>query len=178
MSVTIKGGEKLGPALAAIAKRLTNAKTVQVGFPAGATYPDGTSVPLVAALNEFGTAKAPARPFMRNTVADHASEWPKVLEAALIANDYDAAKALGSLGEVIAGQVVASIANFSGVPLSAVTVMLRGMRSQARYQDMPFGNLIKTAVARVAAGKTSYGASTKQLVDTGHLIGSVESIVE
>ena len=56
--VTATGGDKLESALAKIAKRLTNASTVQVGFPEGATEESGASIPMIAAIQEFG---APAR---------------------------------------------------------------------------------------------------------------------
>ena len=47
-----------------------DAQRVDVGFLAGATYPDGTPVSLVAAVNEFGTSDGsiPERPFMRNAL--------------------------------------------------------------------------------------------------------------
>ena len=114
---------------------------------------------------------------MRNTVAAHSSEWPAMLEAALIENGYDAEKALGALGLVIAEQVQQSIIDLDSPALSELTIMLRGMRSQGQYQDMAFGDLIKEAVTRVAAGKTNYGASTKPLVDSGTLLASVTSVV-
>lgn len=37
-----------------IAERLANAKTLKVGFLNNETYPDGTSLPYVAAIQEFG----------------------------------------------------------------------------------------------------------------------------
>lgn len=44
--------------LAEIARGLANAKTVRVGFLEGALYPDGTPVALIAAIQDFG---APSR---------------------------------------------------------------------------------------------------------------------
>jgi hypothetical protein len=41
-------------ALDEIASRVAGARTLKIGFLGGATYPDGTSVPMVAATNEFG----------------------------------------------------------------------------------------------------------------------------
>lgn len=57
MSGTLSGGEKLQAALSAINAKLTPngpASSVSVGFLEGQYYPDGTSVPMVAAVNEFG----------------------------------------------------------------------------------------------------------------------------
>lgn len=38
-------------------------------------YPDGTSIAEVAAFNEFGTSRIPARPFMRNAVDKYQDSW-------------------------------------------------------------------------------------------------------
>jgi len=61
---TMTGGEKLQAYLQQIAGKLASAGTnpnVRVGFLEGATYPDGTPVPLIAAQNEFGaTIQRPA----------------------------------------------------------------------------------------------------------------------
>jgi hypothetical protein len=48
------GGEKLKAKLEEIAKQASKADSVNVGFLAGATYPNGTPVALIAATNEFG----------------------------------------------------------------------------------------------------------------------------
>jgi hypothetical protein len=54
------GGEALEAKLREIAEKVGKAKTVNVGFLEGATYPDGTSVAYVALVNEYGgTAKIP-----------------------------------------------------------------------------------------------------------------------
>lgn len=54
---TMTGGDKLMAALKAIDQRLASAGSqpnVRVGFLEGTEYPDGTSLPMVAAMNEFG----------------------------------------------------------------------------------------------------------------------------
>jgi hypothetical protein len=48
------GGAKLKARLKEIEERLSKASSVKVGFLAGSTYPDGTSIPMVAATQEFG----------------------------------------------------------------------------------------------------------------------------
>lgn len=53
----LTGGEKLQAYLAKIAGNLASAgnePAVRVGFLEGVTYPDGTSLPMVAAIQEFG----------------------------------------------------------------------------------------------------------------------------
>jgi hypothetical protein len=48
------GGAALEARLREIAEKVGKAKTVNVGFLEGATYPDGTPVALIAATNEYG----------------------------------------------------------------------------------------------------------------------------
>lgn len=128
----IKGGEKLAAALNKIAANATNAATLSVGFLEGATYPDGTSVALVAATDEFGRPSIgqPPRPFFRNMVAAKSGEWPEAVGNLLKANDFDAAKTLGQTGEAIKGQLQQSIVDFNGVPLKQSTIDAKGFDKQ------------------------------------------------
>ena len=48
------GGDKLDALLAGTVKALSGHNSVRVGFLEGSTYPDGTSLPMIAALQEFG----------------------------------------------------------------------------------------------------------------------------
>ncbi|MEI7410060.1 hypothetical protein [Pectobacterium aroidearum] len=58
----LSGGEKLQKYLEEMEKNLSTGSGLKVGFLEGATYPDGTSVPMVAAVNEFGgSINIPAR---------------------------------------------------------------------------------------------------------------------
>lgn len=60
MGIGFKGGEKLEQKLREIAEKAGKASTVRVGFLEGATYPDGTPVASIAAVNEYGgTAEVP-----------------------------------------------------------------------------------------------------------------------
>ena len=51
---TLKGGAHADAYLQKIADRIKQAGTLRVGFLEGATYPDGTSVAMVAAIQNFG----------------------------------------------------------------------------------------------------------------------------
>lgn len=124
------GGDKLGPYLDRLAQRAGSAGSVDVGFLEGATYPDGTSVPMVAALNEFGTSTQPPRPFFRDMVSARSSEWPDAVANLLKANDMDAARTLDQAGAAIAGQLRESIATFTGAPLAPSTVKAKGSEKQ------------------------------------------------
>lgn len=72
ISLNIKQGGTHGKGIAAKLKTLRNnsdVKGYKIGWPADATYPDGTPVAEVALYNEFGTPDAtnpiPERPFFR-----------------------------------------------------------------------------------------------------------------
>ena len=71
---TIKqiGGDKLATLLHGIRNKAGKEVAVEVGFFESAKYPDGTSVPYVAAIHEFGAPqrKIPSRPFFRNAIPD------------------------------------------------------------------------------------------------------------
>lgn len=175
--VTTKGGDGLGRALTDMAKRLANAKVVQVGFMSDATEPDGASTAQVAFWNEYGTKTAPPRPFFRTMISKEQPGWSKMLKAALLSTNYDASLALGQLGLVMVGQLQQSIIDTYAPPLSPVTVMLRGMRRNDPSLVVS-GRTVGEAARRVAEGKTNYGASTKPLVDTASMLKNVTSKVE
>jgi hypothetical protein len=171
--VTLKGGEGLQKALDEIAKKVSKASSVDVGFLSDATYPDGTSVAMVAALDEFGHGKTPPRPFFRTMIEAKSPEWPEAVGNLLVANDYDAAKTLGQTGAAIKGQLQDSIIDTYAPPLSQITLMLRKMRSEDPDLVVT-GKTVGEAARRVAAGESTDGVSTKPLVDSGHLLASVD----
>lgn len=178
--VQISGGGGLEKALAKIAQSVKSAVQVDVGFMSEATYADGKSVAMVAAIQEFGAPARgiPPRPFFRTMIAENSPRWPKAVGDLLVANKYDAKKTLGKMGVGMVGQLKQSIIAMNEPALSPITVMLRGMRTQKRYGNMPFGAKMSEAVARVAANKTNYGASIKPLIDSGVMLRSVSSVVK
>lgn len=176
---SLTGGDKLTKYLEDLAKKVSKGGELRVGFLEGATYPDGTSVPMVAAIQEFGApaASIPARPFMKPTVQKHSEEWGQLLGDELIANDYNSDVALELIGQLIEGEIAEQISETNGAPLSPITLMLRKLRSE----DQNFvvtGKTVGEAAARVAAGESTAGVSTKALVDSGHLIASIDSEVK
>jgi hypothetical protein len=172
---TISGGDKMEKVLQEIARKVAKAATVNVGFLAGATYPDGTSVPMVAAIQEFGAPSVgiPPRPYFRRMVSEKSGAWGDQVGRILKANDYDAAKTMELMGHDIKGQLQESIINTNGPPLSKVTLMLRKMRSEDQSLVVT-GKVVGEAAARVAAGESTAGVSTKVLSDSGHLLNSVD----
>lgn len=100
---------------------------LKAGFLEGATYPDGTPVPMVAATNEFGNPanNQPPRPFFRNAIAEHEGEWQDAM-ATLIANGGDTRDVLSLLGEIIVDDIKGSIRTLDSPPLSPVTIARKG----------------------------------------------------
>lgn len=173
-AVTIKGGDKLAAAMRDIAKNLKKGGTLKVGFLEGAKYPNGTPVAMVAAIQNFGAPRAgiPPRPFFSNMVKEKSKSWPKAIEENLRRSNYDTALTLERVGEGIASQLQQAIIDTDAPPLSPVTVMLRGMKGNDPSLKVT-GKTVGQAAARVKAGKTNYGASTKPLVDSGDMIRAV-----
>lgn len=173
----VKGGDKLQAALDKISRNLDKKHDLRVGFLENASYPDGTSVATVAAWNNFGTGKSPPRPFFSNMVADKGPSWPGAIAVLLKRNDYDAELTLNQMGHVIVGQLQESIIATDSPPLSPITVMLRGMKANDSSLVVT-GRTVGEAAARVAAGKTNYGASTKPLIETSTMLHSAAFEVE
>lgn len=125
---TVHGGDVLERALSKIAEKVSAPATLRVGFLEGSRYPDGTSVAMVAALNEYGVPShgQPPRPFFRNMIAEKSSEWPQAVAGLLKDNDYDASRALKVAGAAIAGQLRQSIVDLVSPPLAQSTIARKG----------------------------------------------------
>jgi hypothetical protein len=126
--VAVTGGDKAATALRDRLRMLTNAKQVDVGFLENATYPDGTSVPLVAMINEYGapSRNQPPRPFFRRMIAQKSPEWPSAIANLLANNNYDAKTTLDQVGAAVKGQLQQSIVDLVSPPLSPVTIARKG----------------------------------------------------
>lgn len=124
----MKGGEMALSGLAAIADKIKSAAAVKVGFLAGATYPGGQSVAMIAAIQNFGAPAAgiPPRPFFSNMIVTSSPGWGPSLATILKANDYDSAKSLDLMGDGIAGQLRQSIIDTNAPPLAKSTIARKG----------------------------------------------------
>jgi hypothetical protein len=127
-SKTFTGGEKLIAALAELSKKIDKSALLKVGFQNGATYPDGTSVALVALTNEFGSPAnhQPPRPFFRQMIAEHNGEWGGQLGVYLVATNYDATKSLNIMGEIMINELIDSINDFTTPELAPSTIAAKG----------------------------------------------------
>lgn len=176
---TISGGEALEAALKEISKKLTSAHGLKVGFLEGATYPDDAHTPVgqVAAWLNYGTKTAPPRPFFSNMVKKQSPKWGAKLARVLVHTKYDAAKALALMGEGISGQLHQALVDLDAPALSPITLMIRQMLIDDPNLVVT-GTIIGEAAARVKAGESASGASTKVGVYTGHLLRSVAYSVD
>ena len=122
------GGEALEKILAEYSKKVTKGRLVNIGFPEGGTYPDGTSIPMVAAMNEFGapSRNQPPRPFIRLMIAKESPHWGADLGKALKLYDYDAAKSLDVMGMQIQSEMQQSINDLFVPPLAPSTIRRKG----------------------------------------------------
>ena len=126
---SITGGDKLAARLREIAERLKTGTEVRAGFLEGATYPDGTPVATVAAVQEWGAPSKgiPPRPFFRKVIkGEDAKTWGPTLNALLKQTDMDAARALDTLGQVIVGQIKQSIKDTRSPPNAPSTIARKG----------------------------------------------------
>jgi hypothetical protein len=164
--VTVTGGDKFREKLQGIGRQITNASAVKVGFLAESTYPDGTPVAMIAAIQEYGApnnrmfggppAPIPPRPFFRNMIRAKKKEWPNAIRVLLRDNNYDALRTLQQTGEAVAGQLRQSIVDTNSPALKPSTLRMRGVAPGTKYK---------------ASDPTTYGA--KPLVHTGVMLQSV-----
>lgn len=128
LMATLKSTAKLAEHLAKIVKSTAGLPRVNVGFLSGATYPDGTSVALVAAVQEFGSESnnIPSRPFFRLMIAEHSKSWPDAIALNYKATDGDIPKTLDRMGQGIKGQLQQSIRDTNDPPLAPATIARKG----------------------------------------------------
>ena len=179
MANYFKGGDKVRVILEKAVANMDKASQVAVGFLEGATEEDGTSIPFIAAVQNFGAPKVgiPPRPFFSNMVQQNMGNWGGMVAALMQHNDYDAVEVLGRMGEEIKGELQASIKATNEPGLSKTTLMLRQMKADdPSLRDRMSYRVVQEARARVAAGKPyeSTGTAAKPLVDTGTMQSSVD----
>ena len=133
-TVTLNGGGQMNAYLSRLAQRLGRGAAVNVGFLEGATYPadakrkrkGGLKVAQVAFWNEFGTVRAPARPFFRTVVKQESPGWGVKLAKIAKATGYDSKQTLGQMGEGIKGQIVKSIVDWDVPGNAPYTIAKKG----------------------------------------------------
>ena len=139
-------------ALEKLAGQMKRAK-LEVGFFESATYPDGTPVAYVAAIQEFGNPAGnnPSRPFFRNAISQH-DGWKDLASKAMnavVEGRMGLDQALNQMGLKMAADVKDSITDGSYEALKQSTLDARQSR------------------------KRTEGVASKPLIDTGQMLQSV-----
>ena len=139
VTLEFKGGDKLKRTLKRMNTGLGTAKGVSVGFLADKTYPAthgirGTpraplKVAQVAFWNQWGTKRAPARPFFTTMIEECSPRWGESLAYLAKAHNYDAKKMMTNMGIGIQAQLVSSIVNWSDPPNAQRTVDIKGFNN-------------------------------------------------
>lgn len=171
-TINLSGGDKLERRLAALSQQVAKGGKLRVGFLEDATYPDGTSVAMVAATNNFGAPGAgiPPRPFFNKFIADNSDEWGAQLARLLQGSNFDVEKSLNIMGMGMVGQLQTAIIETNEPPLSPVTLLLRERFPTGDYE----AGDVWAAFTDIAAGETPSGGSSKPLVWSGVMLSSVD----
>ncbi len=177
---TFTGGAKLQAVLAELARKADRSAVVSAGIPADAKYPDGTSVAMVAAIQEWGAPSRgiPPRPFFRPMVAEGEQHWGPDVANWLKAKNYDAIAALTEVGHQMEDELRESIIAVTSPALSPVTLLLR-QRFWTNPQDIKFSDVMQ-AREDIASGITPdvTGTQSHPLMWTKQMFDSIKSMVE
>lgn len=152
---------------------------LQVGWFPGANYDDGTPVAGIAALQEFGSKRAPARPFMRPATEENREKWVQAYYQAArkwISGTGPYSAVLTTVGLQVEGHVKNAIVGGNHQDLSPVTLALRKLRND----NVPIGGkLVGMVAAAVARGDTGPGqlgqpfGNTTPLNETGKMLATL-----
>jgi len=135
-------------------------KVIKIGWLESAVYENGTPVGEVAAIQEFGTATIPARPFIRPTIEEKKSEWSKNIQDGVrevMRGAMTADAMLQIVGNGAAGDIKKTISELTSPELEESTILAR--------------------VRRTASGDRT-DSIEKPLVDTGTMLATLTSVVE
>ena len=102
---------------------------VRIGFQRGkAREEDGTDICDVAAWNELGTSRSPARPFLRQSVENHLDEIAAFLESqkAALVQGADAERILNAVGTFQKGVIQREIIDGDFAPNAPSTIRRKG----------------------------------------------------
>lgn len=132
---------------------------VEAGFFETAKYDDGTPVAYIAAIQEFGypEGKIPSRPFFRNAIKANEQKWENAasrLILSVIEGKLSKEQALDQLGQLMKGDIQEAIIDGEFEELKQATLDARQSR------------------------KRTAGVASKPLIDTGHMMRSVDYVVE
>ena len=106
---------------------------VVAGVIGGATNSDtGESVAAYGMALEYGTSKRPARPFLRQTVEGHKTEWREQLAMGVKRRGIRSAEeVLGVVGRVMRADIIATIKRGDFEPLAPETIEAKERKRRA-----------------------------------------------
>lgn len=142
VKVSVKGGQRANVVLKRISQKLGSGKGfVAVGFLDSAKYSGqvtrnkagklvkrqaGLPIAQAAFWNEFGTKRAPPRPFFRGMIQEKSPNWGAQMAKVLKATNYDGPKTLALMGNLLQGQLRQAIQDFTTPPLAQFTIDQKG----------------------------------------------------
>lgn len=115
-----------------ISKEMRKPGQVRVGIPAGSNaYPDGTSVIMVGAVQEFGSPSRgiPERSYLRSTINEKRRTYKALLAklgAKIGTGEITSAKAMNILGATVQADVQEKIRKLRAPPNAPLTVLEKG----------------------------------------------------
>ena len=129
---------------------------LRVGWGENQKYPNGDSVAMVAAQNEFGNPMLhiPPRPFMRPAISDNEGNWKRQLVGGIgmvLEDKITTSEVFEAVGILVKADIQKSIASVTAPALAKSTL-------KARLKGKRVGNM-KTA--------------SKPLVDSGYMMASI-----
>lgn len=150
---------------------------IKAGVLARSTYPDtGESVAKVARIQEYGTSRIPARPFLRNAVAANEGKWVARFKsdiAKYLRGDISLASAKTLTGDMMVADIKETIREGVNPPISEVTKMVRKMtKTEGKKKGR---KTYAEAVKRVRKGERADDVDATPLYDTHVLYSSIES---
>ena len=134
-------------------KKLAEMEVV-VGYQEGQTYEDGTSLPQVAAYNEFGSSDTPARPFMKQSFERHED----FLRAACkrvnnqLANGESVEVALDGLGSALRGLIQEEI-RYGGFAPNAPSTIRKKKSEQPLIDGGTMRELVNYVIRKAGGGR-------------------------
>ena len=167
----LNGGQKLLAKLRDIEAKAKKKQSVKVGFLSKATYPNGTKVAYVAAIQNYGAPAAgiPPRPFFTQMLNDRSSKWGDTMGKLIKKNNYNVKLTLEMMGIGIRDQLIQYIDNTRSPADSMVTNLLK--------RRFPMGDHAVSDVWQAFDDVYKKGMSapaTKPLVWTGLMRQSVD----
>lgn len=150
---------------------------IRVGVQGDDKASGGASLVNIATVHEFGSTDGviPQRSFIRSTFDSNLRKYERLVDAmtkSVLLNNTTAERSLGLIGMKFVADVKATIRAGIDPPLAESTLKARMSKVEALA-----GNKNQSAATAAADNPTTPG-TVIPLIDTGHLIASIRSVVE